>query len=121
MLHYQHTPRRRSCLILLFAGLLYLAGAAVEPLLHLFPAEGESTVVVLVDGETEGPDPESPSVPHDESRCLLCKVAAPIVGPEGGPVLAYYLTEVREVVLPSSRSRAPRAFLSPRPRAPPHA
>jgi hypothetical protein len=121
MLHYQHTRCRRSCLILLFAGLLYLAGAAVESVLHVYAAEGKSAVVVLVDGETEGRGHSTPSVPHDESQCMLCKVAAPIVGPEGGPVLTYYLTEMREVVLPSSRSRAPPAVLSPRPRAPPHA
>jgi hypothetical protein len=103
---------------MVLAGLLYLVGAAAEPLVHAYAA-GQDSGVVLVGDAGDGSGQSDPSLPHDESQCLLCKIAAPLVVPEGGPVVAYQLSSAASVFLLSTCSRAPPAFVSPQPRAPP--
>jgi len=121
---HDHQPlcRRLSRLVLLLAGLLYLFGAAADPIVHAYAA-GDAPEAVLA-ADDMGPDREAPeSEPtHDEQHCLLCKVAGAVA--LTAPASAVHVPEVRPVAGMTIRAGAPRAppaHLPSPPRAPPHA
>jgi len=99
--------------------MLYVLAGAVEPLVHAWT--GEPPVAQWVDGTVTGENSGGSSVPHphDDSQCMLCKVAAPVALGLAASAAVPLVTRL----LPSSSRpdmvRAPPAYLKPHPRGPP--
>ncbi|CAN5668902.1 hypothetical protein BH23GEM3_BH23GEM3_24300 [soil metagenome] len=116
--HHHRCPSL-SRVFLLLAGVLYFLGAAAEPLLHANPVQAQGGMVVLFDAVESGSDESDSPVPHNESQCLLCKAAGPLVVPDGGLVLADHLIRAPSAFRLSTGSRASSTFALPQSRAPP--
>lgn len=119
MLEHPHPRHRLPRLVLFLAGLLYLLGTAAEPLLHANAAEGQGRDVVLVGNAEEGSQPSAPSPPHHDANCLVCKLGGPLLLDEAGALLVAGTAASASVYPLFGCSRAPPAFLSSQPRAPP--
>jgi hypothetical protein len=119
MLDRQHPRHRLPRLVLFLAGLLYLLGTAAEPLLHAYAAEGQGREVVLLGNAEEGPQPSAPLLPHHDAGCLVCKLGGPLLLDEAGALLVGGTMASASVFALFGCSRAPPAFLTPQPRAPP--
>jgi hypothetical protein len=113
---------RLSRLVLLLAGLLYLLGAAADPIVHAYAA-ANAPEAALAAGEAD-PDRDTPeSEPtHDERHCLLCKVAgATALWAPTPDALVFEVRPVSAAQIRAGGARAPPAHLPSQPRAPPHA
>jgi hypothetical protein len=122
-MHDQQTLRRRlPRLVLLFAGLLYLLGAAADPIVHAYAAADAPAAELAAGGaDADRETPESEPT-HDERHCLLCKVAG--VGALASPTPVVPVPDVRPhstTAIGDGGPRAPPAHLTSQPRAPPHA
>lgn len=105
MIHGTLSSGRRLRLVLLFAGLLHVAGAAAGPWLHLKDVLSVYAVEDARPGEPERPAPPTP--PHDERHCVVCHAIDALPLPEA---------PVRWVAAPPSAFDAPAAAESaPRP------
>jgi hypothetical protein len=120
MLDRQHLFRFSSRGLLLLAGLLYLLGAAADPLVHVGLGGAGGSEVLLVDsaaGDEEG-GAEVPA--HEEGPCLLCKASGPLTLalPPAGTVPAPEVRTPAPLAVPLATS--PSSQLPSQPRAPPH-
>jgi hypothetical protein len=122
-MHDQQTLRRRlPRLVLLFAGLLYLLGAAADPIVHAYAAADAPAAELAAGGaDADRETPESEPT-HDERHCLLCKVAgATALWAPTPDALVFEVRPVSAAQIRAGGARAPPAHLPSQPRAPPHA
>jgi hypothetical protein len=104
--------------VMLLAGLLYLCGAVAEPLVHA-PAGAVAVAGGLAwVGSGDGPI-ESGSSPHADAPCLLCEAASPFWRPAITPGIAEPIVLAPARAFAAGTIRAPPAFPSSKPRAPP--
>jgi hypothetical protein len=118
MLNHQHL-RRRSRLILVLAGLLYLIGAVADPLVHAVAERSGVVEIALSDTETETPEHSAPVVPHGDSECLLCKVSGAVFLPEAASQVSEEVRESRGTFALVEMVRGPPSSPLTLPRAPP--
>jgi hypothetical protein len=111
---------RASTVLMLWALLLYMAGAVLHPFIHLTPA-GEGPAAVATAAESaDGETPAEPAGEEQQDDCVACKLArvaalpvpaAMTAGEAYGPVAA--------IAFRHDDNRAPPPAPSAQPRAPP--
>jgi hypothetical protein len=102
---------------ILAAALLYLAGAAIDPLLHAYSADGPrgSSLAMASGGHPDAPDDRRA---HTDAECLLCKLPGTALP---APLLAspVIIAEDAAALGTCADRDTARGFLLPQPRAPP--
>jgi hypothetical protein len=114
-----HRCRRRSRLVLVLAGLLYLLGVAADPLVHAVAEQSTMVETALTGVETEAPEHSAPVVPHGDAECLLCKVSGPLILPEASSQVGEQVREFRGTYALVEMVRGPPPSSLTLPRAPP--
>jgi hypothetical protein len=119
MRHPLERRRRAAAAMLLGALLLYVFGAAVDPIVHLLQIEAGSAALVGAVGEADtGGAPSPAGAEHD---CVACKLARAHALPAAGDVaFAAHVVAASSPAAGALLARAPPAFGSLQARAPPH-
>jgi hypothetical protein len=115
----QHRRCGRARLVLVLAGLLYLLGVVVDPLVHASAEQSQNVEFALTGTETDSPDQSDPVVPHADSQCLLCKVSGPLLLPDAEIVNGGKERSIRGTFAFAEAARGPPASTLALPRAPP--